>query len=73
MRQASKHRKEKNKSESQNIVSSKDIIIESIKKKNKFKIKKNDRIEIKNNCVTLGQNFFNFLNFDATFLCFAKE
>ena len=73
MRQASKHKKETNNSDSQNNVSSQELITESIKKENKFKIKKNNRTEMKNNCVTLGQNLFNFLIFEAIFLCFVGE
>ena len=73
MRLASKHKKETNNCESQNTVSSQELITESIKTENKFKIKKNGRIEMKKNCITLGQNLFNFLIFETTFLCFVKE
>ena len=74
MRKASKHKKETNNSDSQNTVSSQELVSNRKHKKEiKFKIMKNDRIEMKNNCVTLGQNLFNFLIFEATFLCFVRE
>ena len=63
IRYASKHKKETNNSESQNTVSSQELITESMKKENKFKIKKNDGIEMKTNCVTLLTKFVQFSHF----------